>query len=223
MRIPYEYSPGVLFSEFLFGSRDEVRIEEELFHSMAEWARDGKEAYLDAYKSALRAIDQHKIAGTYEAERERLRSIIEEVDRRQRQKTLAANPHCKELLDGEPNPEHMCALENFHAGLNSSDAAQKARFEAFNEAAQMDRKSVVEAYPFLAPLERAIGKDGRPSLAVPWENYIDGLDEMRILVAGGMSENDAARRVADIEGKSSRVNRTRAFVKHYRERMALRE
>lgn len=206
MSDPPRYSDALTYREFLIGSRDELDIEAEFQQSLPEadnWLR----RFVAEQQAALREIDELKIAGRYWFERGRLAGLIEPP----------------QLPDVRPNPAAMRALDNYCAGMKSPDADQRARFEAFSRAANIEAATLWEALPLLNVLDPAQRPKGRPRVNPPWRNEAGALDAMRLQTAAGASIPEAARQAAAAEGQLNRQSRAKRFERLFRQRAVLRE
>lgn len=203
----------------LIAFSDEIEIEAEAWQIGQPNPDRWTAKLLADHKHALRLIDELKIEGRYEQERERLAAIIPISSL-----ASALQPLLEYI---EQNKDGVHLMENYIRGLRSPDPAQRARFRAFSEVVDVDELSPREKYAVLAPLERAKqGKGGRPRLTPPWRNEVAAMDRMRLRLresAEGILE--AARDAAahdERRNAGAPENRADRFDHLYRQRLSLR-
>lgn len=195
--------------DYYIGCYEELELEEELIFQLHQGGlAESRIAETEAMRAALREIDQLKISGNYEAERERFRKFYQTKPTGQGIKI---------------DPTFARNWSNLRSGMTSPDLKQRARFQAFYVAAELGPKPPRDIADLIAVLEPAKGKNGRPGLRVPWSNDLSALDEMRILEATGQSIPKAAQQVAATEGKAQQDNRAKRFEKLFRDRRKLRK
>ncbi len=194
--------------EYRFATCDELDLERLVIEQGVptdDFTREG----LAQDKRALREIDRLKIDGTYDEERRRL---------------FARVPDDPLNIRGKIDSDFLRAVDNLLAGLNSSDLEQRARFRRLYEAYDLESKTPYETRDLIMVLETAKRrpKVGRPAICPPWENVVEHLDKMRLLVATGVPIPEAARNAATAEGRMQHASRAKYFEGLYRKRVALR-
>ncbi|MDX1742186.1 MAG: hypothetical protein R3186_01125 [Ruegeria sp.] len=224
------YSEELSYVDFLIGARDELDIEAEALHTEQQIAfADGMEdgarlaslnRALADMKSALRRIDELKISGAYEEERERLAKLVEAAEIAARAQFLSDNPAAEV---GAPSEERLEQIGNLFRGLRSPDAAQKERFEKSFDAQEAAGTSIADIADMLPIVERSKRPRGPKAKTPPWLNEAEFLDQMRLVVAAGKGIHSAAMEVADEKPTRKTLNRGEWLAKLYRMRMELRE
>lgn len=205
---PLRFNDDLLYWEYLFASREEIDIEAELYNSGAP-KDDLDERAQEDMRRALRAIDSAKRSGTYQTERAELFQRLPSPAPLVR--------HSDEIL------LRMRLFENFHAGLNSPDAEERAKFRNIWER-RIDRNQPLEAaLDILDFAPNAERRRGRPSVTPPWRNFTGALENMRLLLAANpkLSIKKAAVAVAERDGSAQ--DRSRQYKDFYKNRVDLRK
>lgn len=198
-----EWPKGVRYADWRFAHGDELDIEDELLDMAAS---DNFRADLVC---ALRRIDRTKVDGTYDAQRAELRKKLEHL-------RLPAI----ELSEGQMRAAEL--VSNFAAGCRSPDPDQRRRFKKLLERIGAD--CLGEWMDVMAAIEPAKRHKGKRRISPPWRNVAEHMDAMRSLLASeDISIPEAARRIADGEGRAQRRSRAEYFEKMYRQKAALRE
>jgi hypothetical protein len=207
--------------ECLIARCDELLIEEEFLGLLAlDTDVRLSRKLCPVFRDTLHRIDRLKIAGHYDAERERLLQAANAAGEwpfiRTVERWVEASwsnwPGWRNLLDG----------------LKSPDVDQRARFQAFWDAWDVGEKFVADPkmLTLLAVLERAKqGRKDNKKISPPWRNEVSAMDEMRLLDPAGVNILKAAREVAPRHpGQGGTLEgRAHTLAALYRKRRSLRD
>ncbi len=198
---------------------DELDIEAKLLRRLENEDVDTSgDPVLSAMREALREIDKLKIEGLLEAEQTRLQQLPEIIDLG---KTLDRTT-TRVQRDYTDFFEYW---DNLRHGMKSPDPDQMERFNSFVEAAGLGPKKPWEIVDLIAVLEPAKRKKkpGRKPIANPkWRNDAIELDEMLVLVAGGISAKAASEQVIKAKAGGWEESRAKRLANFFRERQKLR-
>ena len=211
MSEPLIYCRGVTLAEFYI-LRDPLEIDSELW----EWREahdDFERRAVDAFRLALRRIQELTDSGDIDAERARIRTLL----------GPGTNP--KPIQISERTLRLWDSYVNVLNGRRSPDPKERKLFEAYYQKnlAPLAALSPLELRAFevdLALLRPAKRKGGRPGISPPWRNCAAQLDAMQKLVKAGISIPEAARAVVD---RHNPENRAIVLARHFRDRLRLRK
>lgn len=205
--------------EYYVAWMDELDIEAKLLRRMENEDVDANEdPVVSAMREALGEIDKLKIEGGLAAERIRLQQLpeIEELG-----KTLDRTITRVQ----RDYTDYFEYWDNLRQGMKSPDPDQRERFNRFFEAAGLGPKKPWEIIDLIAVLEPAKRKKkpGRKPIANPkWRNDVNELNEMLVLVAGGLSAKAASEQVIEAKAAGWEESRAKRLANFYRERQKLR-
>lgn len=216
------YVAGLAYSDVLLATRNESSIEAMVCDYLIRPPEFRiAAAELQTAVQVLQRIDQLEVERRYEAERAALRAKVVETDAVK--EIDAAMNQLRGHLENRSVQKLLDDTQNFLAGLKSPDLAQRARFECAAEHGQLMEKTPGEIAPFLAIIERAKGRKGRPAVNPPWLHETTQMSEIRLKVSSGLSIPVAARETADREGRANASSRAKYFERLFRQKQSLRE
>jgi len=209
------FLPGVRFADYWIAFREEIEIEEEALSARARQDEFSRRIALEAAE-ALRNLDALTVAGCYENERERLRSVIESHP------GYKPPPHpipAGQMAEAERRWEKAA---NYIAGKQSPDAAQRQRFNRLDAHQGMGSKSLFEAEAVLDVLETAKRRKGRKRMRPPWHKWAAAMSAIRMDVHAGRSIPAAAARVPMPPGGTPE-SQAKRLERLYRQKLKLRD
>lgn len=198
---------------------DELDIEAKLLRRLEnEDVGTGEDPVVCAMREALGLIDKLKIEGRLEAERSRLQQLpdIEDLSKTLDRTITRVQRDYADFFE---------YWDNLREGMESPDPDQRERFNRFFEAAGLGPKKPSEIIDLIAVLEPAKRKKkpGRKPIANPkWRNDVNELNEMLVLVAGGLSAKAASEQVIEAKAEGWEESRAKRLANFFRERQKLR-
>jgi hypothetical protein len=205
------YTSVMTDPQFLIAKYAEIEIEGRAWELTLRTHDRYRTSELEAHRSALKLIDEHKALGTYESYRNELSGLLEKE-----------HPELFRPI-GKEYENRIQLVENLYAGLDSPNQKQRERFQAFSDEIGLGEKAPWEIMCTLAVLEKAEKRRGRLALIPPWRNAIDELNEIKDACAKGIPLPTAALTVARQQESAGPENRAKLLVDYYRQRAALRE